>query len=189
MMAQPDHDFCEGLVDALPHLRRFAFVLTDSTSDADDLLQATCERALARSAQFRKGTRQLSWLFSIMDSISKNQRRADATRKRVHSDMANVTPLFDGERDTLGKIHARDVLSLMKTLDRDQAAALTLVAIEGYSYRDAAEALGVPQGTLESRVARGRVALGQAIEQGAPTGPDTDATAERRGNTGRRTAR
>ncbi|MEL7544952.1 MAG: RNA polymerase sigma factor, partial [Pseudomonadota bacterium] len=125
---------------------------------------ATCERALARWEQYRKGTRQLSWLFSIMDSIAKNHRRSTATRRRVHTEMANVTPLFDGERDTLGKIYARDVLSLMTTLDRDQAAALTLVALEGYSYRDAAETLGVPQGTLESRVARARMALGRALE-------------------------
>lgn len=166
-MPVPTDDFREGLIAALPALRRFALVLTRANADADDLLQATCERALSRWEQFAPGTRLESWLFSIMHSIWKNIARGHAIRNRVHLELTNQQHFEDGVRIANGKIAVAEVLSHLSTIDPDQAAALSLVGLHGMSYREAAKVLDIPQGTLESRVARGRVALGRLLEGSA----------------------
>lgn len=164
-MSTPTSDFREGLIAALPKLRRFALVLARADADADDLLQATCERALTRWEQFQPGTRQESWLFSIMHSIWKNLGRKRANRQRVHAELSHQINFEDGDRIVNGKIAVSEVLSCLGDMDGDQAAALTLIALDGMSYREAATVLDIPQGTLESRVARGRVMLGRMLEE------------------------
>jgi len=166
-LASPD--FREDLIAALPALRRFALVLTRNDVDAGDLLQETCERALSRWTQFEVGTRMESWLFSIMHSVWKNLARGRATEQRAHLELAHGTRHSDGERIATGKIAVSEVLSCLQKLDPDQAAALTLVALDGLSYREAATVLDVPQGTLESRIARGRIALGRLVDRTGST--------------------
>ncbi len=139
-------------------------MLTRSQADAEDVLQATCERALARHAQFKPGTRMDSWLFSIMHSIWKNEVRQRVTHQRVHSELSLERPYEDGVRTVAGKISLGEVLSCLNGLDPDQAAALSLVGLTGHSYREAAKVLDIPQGTLESRIARGRIALGRMLD-------------------------
>lgn len=163
-MSTPSQEFRDGLVQALPPLRRFALVLTRAEADADDLLQATCERALARWTQFQPGTRQQSWLFSIMHSIWKNMLRKQATRTRVHAELPPEEGITDGIRIVDGKIAFAEVLSHLNEIDPDQAMAVTLVSLDGLSYREAAQVLDIPQGTLESRIARGRIALGRRLQ-------------------------
>ncbi len=174
-MARPTTKFREELVGALPRLRRFGLVLAGSEADADDLLQATCERALSRWTQFSDGSRIDSWLFSIMHSIWKNTVRKKTTRRRAHGELARGTSFVDGDRVVSGKIAVTEVLSRLRQLDPDQAAALTLVALDGLSYREAADVLEIPQGTLESRIARGRIVLGRMLE--APVGAPAPAQA------------
>ncbi len=168
-MLAPTSEFREGLIEVLPALRRFALVLTRADADADDLLQATCERALTRWSQFQPGTNLTSWLFSIMHSIWKNLGRKRATRQRAHTELSHQTSFEDGDRIVSGKIAVTEVLSCLKAIDPDQAAALTLIALDGLSYREAATVLDIPQGTLESRVARGRIALGRMLDGPEPT--------------------
>lgn len=167
-MSAPTTEFREDLISALGPLRRFALVLTRAEADADDLLQSTCERALGRWDQFQPGTKFQSWLFSIMHSVWKNQVRSQATRARAHEELSHRTAYEDGVRIADGKIAFAEVLSHLKAIDPDQAAAMTLVSLDGLSYRDAAGVLDIPQGTLESRVARGRIALGKRLEAVAP---------------------
>lgn len=107
-----------------------------------------------------------SWLFSIMHSIWKNQLRRKNTERRAALELSEGHNSTDGERTALGKIVLSEVLSYMQELPSDQAAAITLVNLEGLSYREAAEVLGIPQGTLESRIARGRISLGRLLEAG-----------------------
>jgi RNA polymerase sigma-70 factor, ECF subfamily len=153
------------LLAVMPRLLRFARVLCRPPLDAEDLLQMTCERALSRHAQFLAGTRFDHWSFSIMHSIWKNELRRLGTERKA-SDAMPPLAHDDGERQVIGKIWLSDVLSALKRLPEDQAAAMTLVNIDGLSYAQAADVLGIPQGTLESRIARGRVALGRLLEEG-----------------------
>jgi RNA polymerase sigma-70 factor, ECF subfamily len=157
-----------GLIEALPRLSRFARVLCRPPLEPDDLMQATCERALSRHSQFVAGTRLDSWLFAIMHSIWKNElRRMGTQQAAAERDVPTLS--VDGERVALGKIMLSEVLSCLSKLPPDQAAAITLVNLDGLSYAAAAEVLGVPQGTLESRMARGRIALGRLLDDGRAT--------------------
>jgi len=172
-MQQAPKSFRKHLVELLPALSRFAWSLCRGDRKADDLVQATCERALTRWAQFEPETKMESWLFSIMHSIWKNELRHSGVQERAKVHLEAEPGNIDGERIGVGKIYLSQVLSKLNELPSEQAAALTLVCLEGQSYRQASEILNIPQGTLESRIARGRIALGRALEAGSPrTGKD-----------------
>lgn len=167
-MQQAPISFRKHLVELLPALSRFAWSLCRGERSADDLVQATCERALTRWAQFAPDTKMESWLFSIMHSIWKNELRHAGVQERARVNLQAEPASIDGERIGVGKIYFSQVLSKLNALPREQAAALTLVCLEGQSYRQASEILNIPQGTLESRIARGRIALGRALEAENP---------------------
>jgi RNA polymerase sigma-70 factor (ECF subfamily) len=101
-----------------------------------------------------------------MSSIWKNELRRLGLEREAADGMLPADN-FDGERAIVGKILLTDVLKAMKRLPTAQAAAITLVNIEGLSYKDAAAVLEIPQGTLESRIVRGRIALGRLLEAAA----------------------
>lgn len=163
-MQRAPETFRNALIERLPNLWRFALSLCRGTQDPEDLLQATCERALSRWKQLAPGSRMESWLFAIMHSIWKNELRRDSRRKRLYADLSAAAASVDGESASVAKVHLSQVLTALTRISADQAAALTLVHLEGLSYREAAEALQIPQGTLESRIARGRIALGRMLE-------------------------
>ena len=162
-----DAAFGEQLIAVLPRLRRFARGLAGNAAEADDLVQAACERALARAHQFQEGTRFDSWMFRIVQTIRIDQLRARDVRKE------------DGEvaEDRLGsdapvrRIEARLALDEVRlAVDRlppEQRAVLMLVTVDGLSYKEAADVVGVPVGTIMSRLARARVALHQQLATGA----------------------
>ncbi len=148
------------IVAMLPRLRRFARALTGQASDADDVVQIAVERALTRLHQFQDGTRFDSWMFTILRNAWIDETRTQARRTRVFA------PAELGERvgdDGAGAMHARleasEMWKAMQALPGDQREAIALVCVEGLAYREAADALGVPIGTLTSRLARGREAL------------------------------
>lgn len=122
-----------------------------------------------------------SWLFSIMHSIWKNDLRHAGVQDRAQVHLQAEDNNIDGERVTFGKIYLSQVLLKLKELPDEQAAALTLVCLEGQSYRAASEILGIPQGTLESRIARGRIALGRALETAHPKQENDDISANSEG--------
>src|SRR6516164_3649927 len=151
--------FGDQLIAVLPRLRRFARGLSGSIADADDLVQAACERALARQHQFQEGTRFDSWMFRIVQTIWIDQVRSRDVRKE-DSDIAEDRL---GSDEPVRRIEARLALDeVRRALDRvppDQRAALLLVTVEGLSYKEAAEVVQVPVGTIMSRLSRGRIAL------------------------------
>lgn len=161
---RPAVAFCQALVERLPNLRRFSVTLCRNSDQADDLVQATCARALSRWRQYEPRSRMESWLFAIMHSIWKNEQRSKANRQRAYGELSLAPSQTDGERALLGKIELSEVLSALSALPVDQAMAISLVSLQGLSYREASEVLGVPQGTLESRIARGRIALGRQLD-------------------------
>lgn len=162
-------EFQTGLVDLLPRLRRFARVLARSDADAHDLVQETVERALARRSGFRPGTRLDSWAFTIMRRIFIDQTRSNARWARVVAPADEVTPniadaAMAGEDLRADALAVRDAI---RALPDDQRLAVGLVLIDGLSYAEAAEVMGVPAGTLTSRLVRGRQTLIHTLaEQG-----------------------
>lgn len=145
------------LAELLPRLRRFARVITRDVADADDLVQVSVEKALARAAQWRPGSRLDSWMFGIMKNAWIDEVRARRRRERVHApEEAGATV---GESSAAARDIALSVQAAMARLPEDQRMAIALVLVEGLSYRDAAESLGIPMGTLTSRLSRGREAL------------------------------
>ena len=155
----------QALLALRPRLRRFACGLTGSLDDADDLVQAVYERAIDRHWQWEQGTRLHSWLFKIAHSLWISRKRHAAVRNG-RGEPVDPDSLVgsDGERTVEARLALADVQRLVAALPEEQRAALMLVAVDGVSYGDAAEILGVPPGTVASRVARARLALVDALE-------------------------
>jgi RNA polymerase sigma-70 factor (ECF subfamily) len=152
----------------LPRLRRFARALTGQAADADDVVQIALERALARAAQFEPGTRLDAWLYAIVRNAWIDEARARTRRAKVFAPAELGERVgSDGEAEMLAKLEARDVWAAMAALPEEQREAVALVCVEGLAYREAAAALGVPIGTLTSRLARGREALQRMLGEPA----------------------
>ncbi len=166
-MAQGNADdgaFRAAVIAALPRLRRFCQALTGNAVDGDDLMQATVERALTRAHQFEAGTQMHSWLFRIARNLRIDAARA-ATRRGTQVGIDDV-PEPQGE-DGLTLVENRSDLAAaqraLQALPDDQRATFVLVVIEGLSYREAADLLEVPLGTVMSRLARARGRIEQVI--------------------------
>jgi RNA polymerase sigma-70 factor (ECF subfamily) len=152
-----DDDVRAQLAELLPRLRRFARVITRNVADADDLVQVAVEKALARAAQWRPGSRLDNWMFGIMKNAWIDEIRSRRRRERVHApEEAGATV---GDTSAASRDIALSVQAAMARLPEEQRMAIALVLVEGLSYKDAAESLGIPMGTLTSRLARGREAL------------------------------
>jgi RNA polymerase sigma-70 factor (ECF subfamily) len=153
----PSDEVAARLGELLPRLRRFARVITRNVQDADDLVQTAVEKALARAAQWRPESRLDSWMFGIMKNAWIDEIRARRRRERIHAPEeagANVGEASAAARDVVLSVQAA-----MAHLPEEQQVAVALVLVEGLSYKEAADTLGVPIGTLTSRLARGREAL------------------------------
>jgi RNA polymerase sigma-70 factor (ECF subfamily) len=171
--------FNDQLVAVLPRLRRFARGLTGSAVEADDLVQAACERALARTHQFQAGTRFDSWMFRIVQTVWIDQIRARDIRRTESEDAARQVGSDESVRRVEARMALREVQAAIVTLPPEQRAALLLVTVEGLSYKEAAEVAAVPVGTIMSRLARARLALQAKFETGgALRGSTGDAKAE-----------
>jgi RNA polymerase sigma-70 factor (ECF subfamily) len=163
--------FSDQLIAVLPRLRRFARGLAGSVVEADDLVQAACERALARRHQFQEGTRFDSWMFRIVQTIWIDQVRA----RNVRREDGELGGGRLGSDEPVRRVEARlslgDVRRAVERLPAEQRAVLLLVTVDGLSYREAAAVVGVPIGTIMSRLARARMALQAQLEAGdRPTG-------------------
>jgi RNA polymerase sigma-70 factor (ECF subfamily) len=161
-----DTAFSHRLVALLPKLRRFAYGLTGSMDEGDDLVQAACERALSRVDQFEPGTQLHSWMYSIIRSVWIDDLRR-RKRRGTTVDLADLAehPGGDAEVEAESRLRLADVWRAVERLPPEQRDVLLLVSVEELAYRDAAEVLGVPIGTVMSRLSRARLALGRALEQ------------------------
>jgi RNA polymerase sigma-70 factor (ECF subfamily) len=148
------------LAALLPRLRRFGRTLASRREDADDLVQIAVERALRRADQWQPGTRLDSWMFRIMQNAWIDETRARDRRSRTF--VAEEEGEHVGVSTTDAQIDAIAVRKAVAQLGDDQRAVVGLVLVDGLPYKEAAAVLGVPIGTLTSRLARAREAL-QAI--------------------------
>jgi RNA polymerase sigma-70 factor, ECF subfamily len=147
----------DQIVALLPRLRRFARNLVRNPHDADDVVQIGVERALLRLDQWRSDARLDSWLFKILRNAWIDEVRARARRAKIL--MPEEAGEQIGEATMEREIDRWSAETALARLPEDQRLAVSLVLIEGLSYKDAAEVLDVPLGTLTSRLARGREAL------------------------------
>ncbi len=153
----------------IPRLRRFAWSLTGSRDEGDDLVQAACLKALGALDQYRPGTRLDAWMFRILRTGWIDRVRFNARRPSV-SDPEALEALSDaglGAREAEARLTLARVRGAMDGLPPEQREVLALVGIEGLSYREAADTLGIPIGTVMSRLGRARARLGAMIEERA----------------------
>jgi RNA polymerase sigma-70 factor (ECF subfamily) len=153
----------------LPRLRRYAHALAASREDADDLVQDTLERAWARSGLWRGVADMRAWLFGIMHNLHVDRLR----RGRLATvPMDESTPEGRVDPAQEERLAVRDLQAALDRLGAGQREVLLLVALEDMSYADIARTLGIPIGTVMSRLARGREHLRALLADDAAARPD-----------------
>lgn len=162
----------DQIVAAIPRLRRYAAALTGDRAAADDLVQDCLERALGRRALFRPSGEALAWLFKIMHNLFLNNLRTQRRRPEATLHDADVPAVSGSQTDYLDLAGLERALA---ALSPEQRSVVVLVALEDMTYEQAAQALGIPAGTLMSRLHRGRERL-----RGLLQGEDTPTTHLRR---------
>ncbi len=154
--------------DLLQRLRRFALWLTREPASADDLVQATVERALSRRTQQREAEALRAWLFTILYRLFLDTKR----RERLHARWLSWFGRGSADDPALGDnteaiVFAQADLKAFAQLSTEQRALLLLVSVEGLSYKEVAQALEIPIGTVMSRLSRARAAL-RGLTEGNP---------------------
>lgn len=164
-------DISEQLVSILPRLRRFAIGLTGNISEADDLVQQACEKALRKQHQWQPGTRLDSWVFRIIQTT-----RIDEIRSRGNNTVSLEANQPPEARDRRSE-HAPEnhnmldrVFRILDQLPEDQRVVMMLIAVEERSYREASDILGVPVGTVMSRLFRARARVQSELGMTTSTG-------------------
>jgi RNA polymerase sigma-70 factor (ECF subfamily) len=147
----------------LPRLYRFGQTLTGSVADTQDLVQNTCERALRHADQLREFTRVDAWLYGIMRNLWIDEMRQRKVRRHDMIDAASEVIGEDGQAKADGRITLGTVRRVMSLLPAEQRVVLLLVCVDGLSYKEAAEVLRVPVGTVMSRLSRARQDLHQRL--------------------------
>ncbi|HWA36889.1 MAG TPA: sigma-70 family RNA polymerase sigma factor [Burkholderiales bacterium] len=145
----------ERLVELIPRLRRYARALVGDRASADDLVQDTLERAWAKLHLYRRGTDLRAWLFTVMHNVHVNKVRAARTTDSLDEDTPELA-LRAPQGDSL---LMRDLDRAVALLPAEQRAVLLLVTLEDMSYEEVARTLGIPMGTVMSRLSRAREKL------------------------------
>jgi len=165
-------DVRNDIVALLPRLFRFAHALTGSKQEAEDVVQTACERALTRLDQFTPGTRLDSWMFRIVRTVAIDRGRRE--RRSVAVDPVILgEQIVEDARIAEGTAARQDLNTVRRALDElpeQQRSVLLMVALEGLSYQEVADTLGIPIGTVMSRLSRARRKLAEAVEAGPPAG-------------------
>lgn len=142
----------ERLVDLIPRLRRYARALVGDRAAADDLVQDTLERAWAKLHLYRRGTDLRAWLFTVMHNVHVNKVRSTRVTDTLDDEMPELA-LRPPQGDALV---VRDLDRAIALLPSEQRAVLLLVTLEDMSYDEVARSLGIPIGTVMSRLSRAR---------------------------------
>ena len=156
--------FQDEIKDSIPALRRYALALTRRRDRADDLVQDCLERALRKRRLWRPTGSLQAWLFTLLVNIYRN----DLRRRRRQPDMMDTNEREAEQAVAPGQhphLALNETLRAMNRLSEDQRQVLLLVALEGFSYTEAAGILGIPVGTLMSRLGRARASLRRVAGQ------------------------
>ncbi len=156
----------DALASHIPRLRRCVRALTGDRHQADDLVQDTLERALAKQSLWRRGSKLDAWLMTIMHNVFVNQIRSP---QRQATAALDDLPFEPAQRATQGDALAvRDVQAALTLLPYEQKSVLLLIGLDERSYEETAHILDIPVGTVMSRLSRARDRLRQLLD-GAPT--------------------
>jgi RNA polymerase sigma-70 factor (ECF subfamily) len=164
IMSTVDVENLPGLLPGmLPRLWAFSLRLCGNQHDAEDVLQRACVRGLERAGQLQPGTAPLSWMFSIVHSTWINELRARNVRSRSSMEWDDnflETVADPGARNPEATMLSGEIIAAVERLPEAQRTVMLLVAVEGMSYSEAADALAVPIGTIMSRLSRARQTIG-----------------------------
>jgi RNA polymerase sigma-70 factor, ECF subfamily len=170
------NSFSELLEQQIPVLRRYAYALHRSNrSRADDLVQDTLVRAIAKQHLWMPGSNLRSWLFTLMHHQNVNDVRWSILRGAISVDVEELHDNFASVNDTSASLQLRDLERAMAKLPVENRQVILLVALEDLSYEETAEVLGIPIGTVRSRLSRGRAALRLLMDMGERIPPARNA--------------
>jgi RNA polymerase sigma-70 factor (ECF subfamily) len=160
-MQTAEDDVRTALAELYPNLKRFALTLTGTEDGADDLVQITCERAICQACKWNPGVPLMTWIYSVMNDTWKAERKVRPSEEPVSetADSDQRSAMLAEDRLMLGSVR-RKILDLPE----EQRSVVTLVGLEGFSYKETAEMLGIRIGTVMSRLFRGRHALSRMID-------------------------
>lgn len=153
------------MISLLPRLRAYARAISRSADVADDLVQQCCEKALRNIGSFEPGSRLDLWLFRILRNgwIDQIRARREMVALQDMEYAGQELPGEDGRRIVEARLQLSAVERAMAQLPQEQQDVLSAVCVAGLGYREAAEFLNLPQGTVMSRLCRARLALHQAL--------------------------
>jgi RNA polymerase sigma-70 factor (ECF subfamily) len=154
-MVSPMSDFTAQLETQIPRLRRYARALTRDASRADDLVQSCLMRALAKQHLWQPGTDLRAWLFTLLHNQHVNDVRR-SMREGVSVAIDDVAPILTTHSNALASVELRDLEAAMARLPDEQRQVILLVGLEGLRYEEVSVILGIPIGTVRSRLSRGR---------------------------------
>jgi RNA polymerase sigma-70 factor (ECF subfamily) len=157
----PDLSSAAELIQHIPRLRRYARALARDIGRADDLVQDTLERALAKLDLWHPGSDLRAWLFTLMHNLFMNQLRASGNQTLCELDEASDIAVSGGQIEALA---VRDIHAALARLPPEQREVMLLVGLEQFAYADAARIIGIPLGTVMSRLSRARERMRQLLE-------------------------
>ena len=158
-----------ALADHIAALRRYARALLGDRIEAEDLVQDCLTRALSRAHLWRPGSDLRAWLFTILHNIHVNNVRSRHIQVPVDdSAFTRIRRGLTAPPDQDVRLELRDLARALERIPEEQRQVLLLVGMEGMSYEEAARVVGVPIGTIMSRVARGREALRRHMSAAEP---------------------
>jgi RNA polymerase sigma-70 factor, ECF subfamily len=171
-------DFARLLEVEIPRLRRYARALTRDVSRADDLVQSCLTRAVAKQHLWQPGTDLRAWLFTILHNQHVNDVRR-SVREGVSVAVEDMAPVLTVQSNALAALQLRDLEAAIAKLPPEQRQVILLVGLEGLRYEEVADILGVPVGTVRSRLSRGRDQLRRLMDMGAEDAAQPAAAAAR----------
>jgi RNA polymerase sigma-70 factor (ECF subfamily) len=158
-----ESDFGRLLEAEIPRLRRYARALTRDVTRADDLVQSCLIRAVAKQHLWQAGTDLRAWLFTILHNQHVNDIRRSA-REENNVPIDEIAPVASVQATAMDVLELRDLETALGKLSPEQRQVILLVALEGMGYEDVASVLGIPVGTVRSRLSRGRDQLRKLMD-------------------------
>ena len=165
-------DFAQLLETEIPRLRRYARALTHDASRADDLVQSCMLRAIAKQHLWQAGTDLRAWLFTILHNQNVNDARR-SMREGAAAPVEDVVPVLTAPSNIEASLQLRDLDRAIANLPEEQRQVVLLVGLEQMGYEEVAKILGVPVGTVRSRLSRGRAALRALMDMKDGQAPGT----------------
>jgi RNA polymerase sigma-70 factor (ECF subfamily) len=166
------NDFARLLEVEIPRLRRYARALTRDVARADDLVQSCLTRAVAKQHLWQPGTDLRAWLFTILHNQHVNDVRR-SVREGVNVAVEEMAPMLTVQSNAIAVLQLRDLEAAIARLPQEQRQVILLVGLEGMRYEEVAAILGVPVGTVRSRLSRGRDQLRRLMDMGDDEAPST----------------